>query len=189
MSIVKGVYEGFTALIYSFILDIVIKVLLLMGFTDILYDLLQLISVILWIGIAMYGWNNVCLINRGVCRLSTIFRFMMFVVTPLMAFSYIFYLYGANAASALLFLISVSLLLGLSVSGYVGSYILSNQFRSNLGRISSLISIIAVLMWLALIPKVMEVGTAINALGNAMIIITAFQLRRRFSPTSRKTHR
>ena len=62
MSIVRGVYEGLTAITYSLILDVVMKVLLLsMGFTDIVYDLLQLITAILWIGIGMLGWNNVCI--------------------------------------------------------------------------------------------------------------------------------
>ena len=61
MSIVRGVYEGLTAITYSLILDVIMKVLLLMGFTDIIYDLLQLITAILWIGIGMFGWNNVCI--------------------------------------------------------------------------------------------------------------------------------
>jgi len=61
MSIVRGVYEGLTAITYSLILDVIMKVLLLMGFTDIVYDLLQLITAILWIGIGMFGWNNVCI--------------------------------------------------------------------------------------------------------------------------------
>jgi len=61
MSIVRGVYEGLTAITCSLILDVIMKVLLLMGFTNIVYDLLQLITAILWIGIGMFGWNNVCI--------------------------------------------------------------------------------------------------------------------------------
>lgn len=153
MSIVRGVYEGLTAVIYGLILDIALKALLLMGFTDLVYDVLQLIIAILWIGIEMFGWGGVCIINRGSCRLSTIYRYTMFIATPLMAFSYLFYLYGDGTAAAVLFLIAVSLILGLSVSSYVGAYMVSNQFRSGVGRVGSLISIVAVIMWLALIPR------------------------------------
>ncbi|MCG2865594.1 MAG: hypothetical protein L7H04_06965, partial [Vulcanisaeta sp.] len=94
MSIVRGVYEGLTAITYSLILDVIMKVLLLMGFTDIVYDLLQLITAILWIGIGMFGWNNVCIIiHRGGCRLSTMYRYIMFIAPTTLAISYIFYLY------------------------------------------------------------------------------------------------
>ncbi len=140
-----------------------------MGFTDLIYDVLQLIIAILWIGIGMFGWGNICIVNRGgSCRLSTIYRYIMFIAPPLMAISYLLYLYGdGGAAAAVLFLIAVSIILGLSVSSYVGAYMVSNQFRSNVGRVGAIISIVAVIMWLALIPRVMEVGTAFNALGNA----------------------
>lgn len=40
----------------------------------------------------------------------------------------------------------------------------SNQFRINVGRVGAIISIVAIIMWLALIPNIMEVGTALNAL-------------------------
>ncbi len=109
MSIVRGgVYEGFTAIIYGFILDIALKALLLMGFTDLIYDVLQLIIAILWIGIGMFGWGgNICIVNRGgSCRLSTIYRYIMFIAPPLMAISYLLYLYGDGAAAAVLFLIA-----------------------------------------------------------------------------------
>ncbi|MGC8607063.1 MAG: hypothetical protein ACP5GZ_04280 [Vulcanisaeta sp.] len=182
MSIVRGVYEGLTAVIYGFIFDIALKLLLLIGFTDIIYDILQLIIAILWIGMAMFGWGGVCIISKGTCRLSTIYRYVMFIVIPIMAFSYILYLYNNEVAAALLFLIAVSITLGLSVSGYVGAYIISNQFRNNLGRIGVVISIIAVIMWLTLVPRVMEIGTAINAVGNALIVIALMQVRRRYSP-------
>jgi len=190
MSIVRGVYEGLTAITYSLILDVIMKVLLLMGFTDIVYDLLQLITVILWIGIGMFGWNNVCIIiHRGGCRLSTMYRYIMFIAPTTLAISYIFYLYHDFDAAALLFLISISILLGLSVAGYVGALMLSNQFRNNLGRVGSVISIIAVIMWLALVPSVMEAGTAINAIGNASMVISILQLRKRYVPTRRVSHR
>ncbi|WP_243678577.1 hypothetical protein [Vulcanisaeta distributa] len=134
----------------------------------------------------MFGWGGVCIVNRGgSCRLSTIYRYLMFVAPPLMAFSYLLYLYGDEIAAAVLFLIAVSLILGLSVSSYVGAYMVSNQFRSNVGRVGALISIVAVIMWLALIPRVMEVGTAINAIGNALILVTLIQVRRRYSPTTK----
>ena len=66
---------------------------------------------------------------------------------------------------------------------------LSNQFRNNLGRVGSVISIIAVIMWLALVPSVMETGTAINAIGNASMVISILQLRKRYVPTRRVSHR
>ena len=75
------------------------------------------------------------------------------------------------------------------MAGYVGALMLSNQFRNNLGRVGSVISIIAVIMWLALVPSVMEVGTAINAVGNALMVLSLFQLRRRYVPTRRVSHR
>ncbi|ADN51523.1 hypothetical protein [Vulcanisaeta distributa] len=189
MSIVRGVYEGFTAIIYGFILDIALKALLLMGFTDLTYDVLQLIIAILWIGIGMFGWGNICIVNRGSCRLSTIYRYIMFIAPPLMTISYLLYLYGDGAAAAVLFLIAVSVVLGLSVSSYVGAYMVSNQFRSNVGRVGAIISIVAIIMWLALIPNIMEVGTALNALGNALILIVLLQVRRRYSPTARARRR
>jgi len=75
------------------------------------------------------------------------------------------------------------------VAGYVGALMLSNQFRNNLGRVGSVISIIAVIMWLALVPSVMEAGTAINAIGNASMVISILQLRKRYVPTRRVSHR
>ena len=183
MSIVKGVYEGFTAIVYGFILDITLKALLLLGFTDLIYDALQLVIAILWIGINVFGWGGVCIINRNVCRLSTIYRYVMFIAPPLMAFSYLFYLYGDGTVAAVLFLIAVSIVLGLSVSGYVGTYMVSNQFRSNAGRVGAVVSVIAVIMWLVLIPRVMEFGTIVNALGNVLMITALLQVRRRYSPT------
>ncbi|MFB6470252.1 MAG: hypothetical protein TU36_003320 [Vulcanisaeta sp. AZ3] len=183
MSIVKGVYEGLTALIYAFVLDVMTKVLLLMGFTDLLYDLIQLILVILWIGIGMVSWGSICIINRSTCRLSTMYRYLMFIVTPIMAISYISYMYRVDVLAVLLFLIAVSLILGLSVAGYVGVIILGNQFKSNVGRVGAAVSIVATIMWLTLILKVMEIGVAINAFGNILIIVLLLQLRRRYSPT------
>ena len=183
MSIVRGVYEGFTAVVYGFILDIALKALLLMGFSNLIYDVPQFIIAVLWIGINMFGWGGICIVNKGSCRLSTIFRYTMFIVTPLMAFSYLFYLYSDVGAAALLFLIAVSIILGLSVVSYIGTYMVSNQFRSNVGRVGSVISIIAVIMWLVLIPRVMEVGTIVNALGNALMLTVLLQVRRRYSPT------
>jgi hypothetical protein len=117
------------------------------------------------------------------------YRYIMFIAPTTLAISYIFYLYHDFDAAALLFLISISILLGLSVAGYVGALMLSNQFRNNLGRVGSVISIIAVIMWLALVPSVMEVGTAINAIGNASMVISILQLRRRYVPTRRVSHR
>ncbi|GAB6945720.1 hypothetical protein [Vulcanisaeta sp. JCM 14467] len=189
MSIVRGVYEGFTAVVYGFILDIALKALLFMGFSDLVYDVFQLIIAMLWIGINMFGWGGVCIVNRGSCRLSTIFRYTMFIVTPLMAFSYLFYLYSDVGAAAFLFLIAVSIILGLSVAGYIGAYMVSNQFRSNVGRAGAVISIVAVIMWLTLMPSVMEVGIAINALGDLLIVITLLSVRRRYVPTVRVHHR
>jgi len=66
---------------------------------------------------------------------------------------------------------------------------LNNQFRNNLGRVGSVISIIAVIMWLALVPSVMETGTAINAIGNASMVISILQRRKRYVPTRRVSHR
>ncbi len=65
----------------------------------------------------------------------------------------------------------------------------SNQFRINVGRVGAIISIVAIIMWLALIPNIMEVGTALNALGNALILIALIQVRRRYSPTARARRR
>ncbi|WP_243675067.1 hypothetical protein [Vulcanisaeta distributa] len=122
MSIIRGVYEGLTAVIYGLVLDVILKALLLMGgFTDLVNDALQLIVATLWIGIEMFGWNGVCIVNRGVCRLSTIYRYLMFIAVPLLAFSYLLYMYGSDTAAAVLFLVTVSTVLGLSVASYIGA--------------------------------------------------------------------
>lgn len=186
MSIVRGVYEGLTAVIYGFMLDIALKVLLIAGFTDVIYDLLQLIITSLWMAINMFGWGGACIVNRGLCRLSTIYRYMILIVPTIMAISYISYLMKSLTAAALLFLISVSLVLGLSVINYVGAYILDNQFRGDLGRAGAVISIIATIMWLTLIPSVVKAGVVMNALGNALLIMAIMRIRRRYAPTVRR---
>ncbi len=60
-----------------------------------------------------------------------------------------------------------------------------NQFRSNVGKAGVLVSIIAVIMWLTLIPGAMETGTAINALGNTLILIALLQVRRKYTPMAK----
>lgn len=189
MSIVRGVYEGLTAIMYSLMLDVIMKALLLFGFMDVIYDLLQLITSILWMSIGMFGWDGVCIINRGGCRLSTIYRYVMFMAPTLLAISYISYMYHNNDAATILFLVATSLLLGLSVSGYIGVLMISRQFRNKLGVTGSAISIIAVIMWLALIPSIMEIGVAVNAVGNALMTIAVVSIRRRYTPTRRLIHR
>ena len=185
MSIVRGVYEGFTAVVYGFIIDIVLKALLIMGFTNFIYDVIQLVLAILWMMINMFGWGGVCIVNRASCRLSTIFRYVLFIAPLLMAFSYLFYLYDDVAAATLLFLIAVSIVLGLSVTAYIGAYMVSNQFRGNAGRAGSIISIVATIMLLTLVPEVVEVGLAMNALGDSLIVVTLLSVRRRYVPTVR----
>ncbi|WP_054857387.1 hypothetical protein [Vulcanisaeta sp. JCM 16159] len=189
MNIIRGVYEGLTAVIYGLVLDVILKALLLMGFTDLVNDALQLIVATLWIGIEMFGWNGVCIVNRGVCRLSTIYRYLIFIAVPLLAFSYLLYMYGSDTAAAVLFLVTVSTVLGLSVASYIGAYMVVNQFRSNVGKAGVLVSIIAVIMWLTLISGAMEIGTAINALGNTLILIALLQVRRRYTPMTKFRHR
>lgn len=181
MSIVRDVYEGLTVLIYYLVINVGILILFYIGPINLLYALIQLILLSLWLIMGFYAFDRICVVNKLSCRFVGLFRFMIVLVPMLYIFSLFTSLFYKDLG-LLLYLVTESICLAVSLVGFIGIYSLSRQFRKIVGIVGSLIAIIGVVFWLPLIQILTIIGIALVAVGVTISIVITLSIRQKYSP-------